>query len=159
MEISLYDIIMSGRASPPGSLSQTDYRALSDFRYQIRRFLRFSEEAAAAEGLEPQQHQMLLAIQGLDDPGGPTVGRLAEYLMIRHHSAVGMLDRLEERGLVERVRGDGDRRQVRVVIAAEGLRTLKRLSNLHREELRQSGPELVETLRRIVENRLEGAAE
>jgi DNA-binding MarR family transcriptional regulator len=150
---------MSGRASPPGSLSQTDYRALSDFRYQIRRFLRFSEEAATAEGLEPQQHQMLLAIQGLDDPGGPTVGRLAEYLMIRHHSAVGLIDRLEERGLVERVRGDGDRRQVRVRIASEGLHKLKRLSKLHREELRQSGPELVEALRQIVEHVAEGAAE
>ena len=137
------------------TLSHTGYRALSDFRYQIRRFLHFSEEAAAAEGLEPQQHQMLLAIQGLDDPGGPTIGRLAKHLMVRHHSAVGLLDRLEERGLVERVRGDEDRRQVRVRIASEGLRKLKKLSNLHREELRQSGPALVETLRRIVE----GAAE
>jgi DNA-binding MarR family transcriptional regulator len=142
-----------------GTLSHTDYHALSDFRYQIRRFLHFSEEAAGAEGLEPQQHQMLLAIQGLDDPGGPTVGRLAEYLMIRHHSAVGMVDRLEERELVERVRGDGDRRQVRVRIAAEGLRKLKRLSKLHRDELRQSAPALVETLRRIVEARPEGAQE
>jgi DNA-binding MarR family transcriptional regulator len=132
---------------------------LSDFRYQIRRFLHFSEEAAAAEGLEPQQHQMLLAIQGLDDPGGPTVGRLAEYLMVKHHSAVGMVDRLEERGWVERVRGEDDRRQVRVRIAAEGLRKLRRLSSLHRDELRQSGPALVETLRHVVEDTLEGAAE
>jgi DNA-binding MarR family transcriptional regulator len=150
---------MRGSTSPPDTLSHSDYRALSDFRYQIRRFLRFSEEAAAEEGLEPQQHQMLLAIQGLDDPGGPTVGRLAEYLMIRHHSAVGLIDRLEERGLVERVRGDEDRRQVRVRIAAEGMRKLKHLSKLHREELRQTGPALVETLQRIVESTMEGAGE
>jgi DNA-binding MarR family transcriptional regulator len=147
---------MSGRTSPPGILSHHDYRALSDFRYQIRRFLHFSEEAAAAEGLEPQQHQMLLAIQGLDEPGGPTVGRLADYLMIRHHRAVGLVDRLEERGLVERVRGSEDRRQVRVRLGSEGLYKLKRLSSLHRDELRQVAPALVETLRRIVE---EGAAE
>jgi len=143
--------------APPDRLSKADYRALSDFRYQIRRFLRFSEEAAAAEGLEPQQHQMLLAIQGLDDPGGPTISRLAECLMVRHHSAVGLLDRLEERGLVERVRGEGDRRQVRVRVASEGLHKLKRLASLHKEELRQNGPALVETLRRIVEK--EGAGE
>ena len=151
--------MVSGRVSPPGSLSHTDYRALSDFRYQIRRFLHFSEEAAAGEGLEPQQHQMLLAIQGLDDPGGPTVGRLAEYLMIRHHSAVGLVDRLEERGLVERVRGGEDRRQVRVRVATEGLRKLKRLTNLHRDELRRTGPALVETLKSIVEHTAEGTSE
>ena len=139
------------------TLSQSEYRALSDFRYQIRRFLRFSEEAAVAEGLEPQHHQMLLAIEGLDDPEGPTVGRLAEYLMIRHHSAVGLIDRLEARGLVERVRGEDDRRTVRVRIAAEGIDKLKRLSDLHREELRQSGPALVSALGRILENR-EGPA-
>ena len=150
---------MGGRVSPPDGLTQTDYRALSDFRYQIRRFLHFSEQAAAAEGLEPQQHQMLLAIQGLDEPDGPTIGQLAEYLMVRHHSAVGLVDRLEERGLVERVRGEQDRRQVRVRIAAEGLHKLKRLSSLHREELRQSEPALVETLRRIVESTSEGAGE
>jgi DNA-binding MarR family transcriptional regulator len=139
------------------TLSQSEYRALSDLRYQIRRFLRFSEEAAVAEGLEPQHHQMLLAIEGLDDPEGPTVGRLAEYLMIRHHSAVGLIDRLEARGLVERVRGEDDRRTVRVRIAAEGIDKLKRLSDLHREELRQSGPALVSALGRILEHR-EGPA-
>jgi DNA-binding MarR family transcriptional regulator len=150
---------VSARVSPPDNLTRADYHALSEFRYQIRRFLHFSEEAAAAEGLEPQQHQMLLAIQGLDDPGGPTVGRLAEYLMVKHHSAVGLVDRLEERSLVERVRGEGDRRQVRVRIAAEGMRKLKRLTKLHREELRQSGPQLVETLRHIVEHTSEGGEE
>jgi len=112
-------------------LSKSDYRALSHFRYQIRRFLHFSEEAARAEGLEPQQHQMLLTIEGSDEDCGPTVGCLAEHLLIRHHSAVGLLDRLEERGLVER----------------------HRLARQHRDELRKSEPELVETLRAVVEQR------
>jgi len=127
-------------------LTAADYRSLGDFRYQIRRFLHFSEEAAKAEGLEPQQHQMLLAVRALDEPEGPTVGSLAEHLIIRHHSAVGLIDRLVERGLVERVRGQEDRRQVRVRLTSEGEGKLRRLSTIHREELRSSGRMLVETL-------------
>lgn len=134
-------------------LSREDYQALSRFRYQIRRFLHFSEEAARTEGLEPQQHQMLLAIEASDGDGGPTVGHLAEQLFIRHHSAVGLLDRLEERGLVERTRGREDRRQVQVRMTAAGSDKLHHLSRQHREELRKSGPELVEALRAVVEHR------
>jgi DNA-binding MarR family transcriptional regulator len=134
-------------------LSRSDYRALSRFRYQIRRFLHFSEEAARAEGLEPQQHQMLLTIEGSDEDCGPTVGCLAEHLLIRHHSAVGLLDRLEERGLVERVRDGDDRRQVRVRITGAGSEKLHRLARQHRDELRKSEPELVEALRAVVEQR------
>jgi DNA-binding MarR family transcriptional regulator len=134
-------------------MSRADYRALSRFRYQIRRFLYFSEEAARGEGLEPQQHQLLLAIEGSDEPDGPTVGQLAEQLFIRHHSAVGLLDRLEERALIERVRGGEDRRQVRVWMTAAGAHKLHRLTSLHREELRRTGPELVQALRTVVEGR------
>ena len=133
-------------------MTQADYRALSQFRYQIRRFLHFSEEAARAEGLEPQQHQLLLAIQTLDESQSPTIGQLAEHLVLRHHSAVGLIDRLEGRGLVSRVRGEGDRRQVRVRLTAEGAERLRRLSALHREELRHSGPLLVEALDRIIQH-------
>jgi DNA-binding MarR family transcriptional regulator len=133
-------------------LTDADYRSLDAFRYRIRRFLHFSEEAAKAEGLEPQQHQMLLAIRAFEDPPStPTIGQLAEHLLIRHHSAVGMIDRLAERGLVERLRGEADRRQVRVRLTASGCQKLRHLSRIHREELRQSGPELVETLRRLLE--------
>ncbi len=133
-------------------LSRADYAALSRFRYQIRRFLHFSEEAARSEGLEPQQHQLLLAIEGSEEPEGPTVGHLADQLFIRHHSAVGLLDRLEERALIERVRSEEDRRQVRVRMTAEGAHKLHRLAWLHREELRRIGPELVEALRTVVEH-------
>jgi DNA-binding MarR family transcriptional regulator len=132
-------------------LSRGDYQALSHFRFQIRRFLHFSEEAARAEGLEPQQHQMLLAIEASDDAPGPTVGHLAEQLFIRHHSAVGLLDRLEERGLVERMRDGEDRRQVRVRMTEAGSAKLHHLARQHREELRKSGPELVEALRAVVQ--------
>ena len=130
----------------------SDYQALGQFRYQIRRFLHFSEAAARNEGLEPQQHQLLLAIKALDKEDGPTVGDLAEYLMVRHHSAVGLVDRLAERNLVERVRGQEDRRQVRVRLTGDGENKLRRLSAMHREELRSSGPLLVEALGRLIEH-------
>jgi len=129
-------------------LTSADYRALAEFRYQIRRFLSFSEQAARAEGLEPQQHQLLLAVRGIDRPN---IGDLAEYLMIRHHSAVGLIDRLEERGLVQRRRNGPDRRQVHVVLTPEGKERLSRLSAKHRAQLLRSGSGLVQTLRDLLE--------
>ena len=127
-------------------LEHSEFRALADFRYLIRRFLHFSENAARAEGLEPQQHQTLLAIRASGDPGGPTVGELAGQLLIRHHSAVGLLDRLEERGMVRRTRGAGDRREVRIRLTDAGARKLERLSGAHRAELANLHPALVESL-------------
>lgn len=124
----------------------SDYRALGQFRYQIRRFLHFSEAAARAEELEPQQHQMILAIRAWDEPDAPTIGALAAHLLLKHHSAVGLVDRLEQHGLVERVRDEDDRRQVRVHLTVEGQAKLERLSSVHREELRSSGPVLVNAL-------------
>jgi DNA-binding MarR family transcriptional regulator len=132
-----------------------DYRALGDFRFQIRRFLHFSEESARAEGLEPQQHQMLLTIRAWEDAEGPTIGMLAEHLFIRHHSAVGLLDRLEARQLVERVRGGADRRKVRIRLTPLGDEKLRGLSRAHAEELRRSGPMLVDALRTLLD-RLRG---
>jgi DNA-binding MarR family transcriptional regulator len=135
-------------------LSDSDYRALGAFRYQIRQFQNFSQQAAKSQGLEPQQHQMLLAIRSLEQPEtAPTIGHLAENLFIRHNSAVGMIDRLADHGLVERLRGEDDRRQVRVRLTSLGCQKLHHLSRIHREELRQSGPALVETLRRLLEQR------
>lgn len=132
-------------------LSISDYRALGDFRYQIRRFLHFSEAAAKNEGIEPQQHQMLLAIRVRSESGHPTIGALAEDLLIRHHSAVGLIDRLAERGLVDRVREGKDRREVRVRLTSAGMDKLRRLSAEHRGELRQSGPSLVRTLSALLD--------
>jgi DNA-binding MarR family transcriptional regulator len=131
-------------------ISTADYEALGHFRYHIRRFLHFSEAAARAEGLEPQQHQMLLAIRSGPDPDGPTIGQLAENLFLKHHSAVGLVDRLVERGLAERTRGADDRRQVRVRLTATGLEKLLRLSSVHRQELRSSGPDLVNSLTELL---------
>src|SRR5690349_14335871 len=127
-------------------MDDADYRALAEFRYQIRQFLHFSEEAARSEGLEPQQHQILLGVRGLGDGHGPTIGELADYLMVKHHSAVGLVDRLVQHGLVQRVHEDSDRRKVRVQLTAEGEAKLRRLSTAHRHELRNFGPRLVASL-------------
>jgi DNA-binding MarR family transcriptional regulator len=132
-------------------LNAQDYAALGEFRYRIRRFLHFSEAAAREEQLEPQQHQMLLAIRAATDAEGPTIGWLADQLLIRHHSAVGLIDRLEERRLVKRARSGLDRRQVRIHLAPDGERKLQRLSAIHRAELRNSGPLLVKTLQALLE--------
>lgn len=123
-----------------------DYAALAELRYQIRRFLRYSEEASRAAGIEPQQHQLLLAIKGLPDDRMPTIGTLAERLQLQHHSAVELVDRSVQRNLVRRVRGTSDQRQVFIRLTAKGERTLRDLSVHHRDILREAGPGLVEVL-------------
>jgi len=144
---------------PPsaGDLADADYRALADFRLQIRRFLHFSEEAARSEGLEPQQHQFLLTVRALTGSHSPTVGEIAGHLLIRHHSAVGLADRLVEHGLVERVRGESDRRQVRIQLTARGGNAIARLSTTHRAVLLNTGPLLVESLSALLRQRREKA--
>lgn len=129
-------------------LSDDDYRLLAEFRHQLRRFLAFSEEQAKAAGLQPQQHQLLLALRAAA-PEVPTVGYLAKRLVLRHHSAVELVDRLEERGFVRRVRSPEDRRQARVNITPEGEQVLLKLSVAHRAELQRTAPSLVEALQRL----------
>src|SRR6185369_9323763 len=85
-----------------------DYQALAEFRYQIRRFLHFSEQAARAAGIEPKQHQLLLAIKGLPESLRPTIGTLADRMQLQHHSAVELIDRLEKAGMVDRTRSEID---------------------------------------------------
>ena len=127
-----------------------DYRALAEFRFQIRKFLRFSEAAARKLGLEPQQHQILLAIKGMEPGTKPTVGELATRLQTRHHSVVELIDRLEARQLVSRRRSEQDRRQVWVELTPEGERILEALSVEHRAELETAGPALLDALRALL---------
>jgi DNA-binding MarR family transcriptional regulator len=134
-----------------GGLTSADYRALAEFRYQIRRFVAFSENAASLAGIEPQQHQLLLAIQGMPAGHKVRIGDLAERLQIRHHSAVELVGRMEAKGLVLRVPGETDRREVYVRLTPRGSRILRTLTMLHREELRRAAPALVSTLRRVCE--------
>ncbi len=133
---------------PTRSLTDADYRSLGEFRSQLRLFLAFSEAQARRAGLTPQQHQLLLAVRAA--PTAPSVGELAERLALRHHSTVGLVDRLERRRLVRREREAGDRRRARVSLTVLGARVLQQLSLLHRDELRRRGPDLVTTLRKVV---------
>ena len=123
-----------------------NYRALAAFRHEIRRFLRFSENAARASGLEPQQHQLLLAIKGLPPDSRPTISVLAERLQIQHHSAVELIDRLVKRGVVRRYRSRTDKRQVLVRLTQAGEDVLRQLSLHHLQELKSAGPVLAQVL-------------
>ena len=128
------------------TLTDAEYGALARFRYHLRRFLHFSEQAARAAGLEPHQHQVLLALKGLGQAGGATVGPLADWLQVRHHSAVELVDRTARRGLVERVPDPADRRRVLVRLTPAGEGVLHRLSVEHQAELRTAAPALLASL-------------
>ena len=130
-------------------LSIEEYRALAEFRYQIRRFLGFSEEQVRAAGMEPQQHQLLLAIKGLPDGVAATIGELAERLQLKHHSTVELVNRLEKLGYVARTNGQQDRRQVMVHLTHSGASILRKLSLAHHQELEIAGPRLSKALRSI----------
>lgn len=117
--------------------TQEDYEALLRFRTALRRFLHWSEEQAREVGLTPAQHQLLLAIKGHSDPEGPTIGEIADYLALRHHSAVELIDRAQRGELVERRRDDRDHRVIRVTLTKLGEEKIALLSQLHLDELRQ----------------------
>ena len=125
-------------------LRKADYRTLAQFRYLLREFASFSEEEARAAGLTVQSHQALLAIHGYPGPGPVTVGALSERLGIRHHSAVGLVDRLATRRLVHRSRDTQDARRVCLALQPQGLDLLG--TRAHRDELRRIGP----TLKRLL---------
>lgn len=116
-----------------------EYRRLLAFRTELRRFLHWSEEQAEAIGLTAAQHQLLLAVRGAPDRRGPTVGDVAASLLLRHHSAVGLVDRAVDAGLVRRVADPDDHRCVRLRVTPAGARKLARLSRRHLEELERLG--------------------
>ena len=117
-------------------ITKAEYEALAAFRYALRRFLRFSEQAARAHGVTPQQHQVLLAIKGFPGRESATISELAERLQMRQHSMVGLIDRIEALGLVQREAGTTDRRQVYVSLTPPGELLLHQLALMHRQELR-----------------------
>lgn len=126
--------------SAPGALTEEDYRRLLDLRTGLRRFLHWSEQQAGGAGITGAQHQLLLAIRGLAGERGPTVGEVAEVLLLRHHSAVGLIDRAEAAGLVRRQADPEDHRVARLRLTARGSRRLEQLAALHLEELRRLAP-------------------
>jgi DNA-binding MarR family transcriptional regulator len=120
-----------------GPVTDAEYRALAQFRRALRSFLYFSEEAARAAGLTPSQHQLLLAVRGADSDEAPTIGDVADWMKLRHHSAVELVNRAESSGLVRRVPDLTDHRRQRLVLTKLGETKLAALSTLHREELRR----------------------
>jgi DNA-binding MarR family transcriptional regulator len=117
-----------------------EYRRLLELRTGLRRFLRWSEERARAAGVTPAQHQLLLAVRGHPDPRGPTVGDVASYLLLRHHSAVGLVDRAEKAGLLVRGHDAENLSVVRLHLTDRGSRQLEALSEQHLEELAHLAP-------------------
>lgn len=132
-------------------MEKHQYQSLAEFRYQIRLFVHFSERAAREAGLEPQHHQLLLAVKGFDSHGdGPTVGDLADRLQLRHNSTVELIDRMEERHMVHRRTREADKRQVIVELTKTGENLLEALSKEHLSEISQTGPLLVSALQRLI---------
>lgn len=132
-------------------VSEAGFRRLAEFRHRIRQFLHFSEEAARSKGIEPQQHQLLLAVKGLPKGTRPTITALSQQLCLRHHSTVELVDRLVDQGALKRRHGELDHREVLVELTPHGEALLHRLSILHWEELRVSGPALSKSLQAVLQ--------
>jgi len=131
-------------------ISASEYRAMADLRYRLRLFLREGDAAARSAGLEPQQYLMLLAIRGLPDGNSAKIRSLADSLLIKHHSAVELVDRLEKRGLVRRSRGRQDRRQVLVSLLPKGQRVLERVVKQRIGEVRAGGNQLIRAINALL---------
>jgi len=137
-------------------LTLADYQALAEFRYQIRRFLHFSEGAVQAAGLERGQYQLMLAIKGIPEGVRPRIRELANRMQIQHHSAVELVNRLERGGYVRRARARDDRREVLLALTPKGERVLAELALHHHEELQSAAPTLVSALRRVMRSGKDG---
>jgi len=127
-------------------LSPRDYQALARFRYALRVFQRFSEDAARAAGVTPAQHQLLLAIKGWDGNGAPSVSDLADRLQLKHHSTVELVQRATAAGLVDATPDAADARRLQIALTPDGERVLASLSLLHRDELRRFRSEMHDVL-------------
>jgi DNA-binding MarR family transcriptional regulator len=140
--------------TPAADVPTAAFQTLAEFRYKVRQFLHFSEEAARVNGIEPQQHQLMLTIKGLPKGMRPTVTALSSRLCLRHHSTVELINRAVERGVLRRRHSDQDRREVLVELTSHGEELLQKLSVLHLEELRIAGPALSDALYAIVHHKV-----
>jgi DNA-binding MarR family transcriptional regulator len=127
-------------------ITPSEYQAMAELRYRIRLFLREGDAAARSSGLEPQQYLLLLAIRGMPDGVSAKIQSLADSLLIRHHSAVELVDRLEDHGYVRRSRGKEDRREVLVSLLPKGQRVLERVVQQRISELRAGGSQLIRAI-------------
>ena len=131
------------------AITKTEYEVLADFRYTLRQFMSFSENAAKERGITPQQHQALLAIKGFPGREQITISELSERLQIKHHSTVGLVNRLEAEKLITRSSAKDDHRKVFIYLTTRGNSILEKLSDIHREELKRLNPQLRLLLKRI----------
>lgn len=138
-------------------LTLADYQALAEFRYQIRKFLHFSEEAVHAAGLERGQYQLMLAVKGIPQGVRPRIRELANRMQIQHHSAVELINRLERGGYIRRERAQDDRREVLLALTPKGERVLGELALHHHEELQSAAPSLVTALRKLMRSGKDGS--
>jgi DNA-binding MarR family transcriptional regulator len=145
---------VSKRPTKRDAARAVDYGALAEFRYQLRKFLAFSEAAAQKAGLTPQQHQALLAIKGFSSPAPISVGDLARFLLIRHHTAVELMDRMTKLGLLSRIVDADDGRRVLLKLTRKGEQKLRTLSKIHFEELGSASPALTRILRSFQRSQL-----
>jgi DNA-binding MarR family transcriptional regulator len=136
---------------PTPDLLPNDYEALASFRYAMRKFLSFSKRALAAARMTPEQYEALLALKALAGSTGLTITQLSERLQVKHHTTVSLVDRLEALGFARRTPGVTDRRHVYVRLTRVGARTLSKVAILHREEMRNRSPEMIEALTRLRE--------
>lgn len=136
-----------------GKITEKEFQALGELRYRIRRFLQEGDVTAKQAGLEPQQYLLLLAIRGLPSGKEATISALAERLSLRHHSTVELIDRMEERGYVKRIRGREDRRRVLVYLLPRGEKLVEKVVEQRIIELRANGRALVQAISALLESR------
>jgi DNA-binding MarR family transcriptional regulator len=140
--------VRSARRAP--QLTRSDFQRLAEFRFQLRRFLHFSSIAVEEAGLRPQQYQLLQCVSGMPDELPPTIAHVAARMLLRHNSAVELVDRAIEQGLLKRVPDPADQRRILLRVTPQGERVLASLTAYHLEELEQAGPELIRALRRVL---------
>jgi DNA-binding MarR family transcriptional regulator len=132
------------------NLTRADIQRLAEFRFQLRRFLNFSNAAAEEAGLRPQQYQLLQCVSGMPDELEPTIAHVAARMLLKHNSAVELVDRTIEQGLLRRAADPLDHRRILLRVTAQGERVLASLATYHLEELDHAGPELIRALRRVL---------
>ena len=145
--------VSDARRSTRGSLSRSEYQILAEFRHQLAGFLRRRKDAARAEGLQPQQYELLLSINGLERDKQPTIKELAGQLCLQHHTVVELADRLEKKGLLARDAFGADKRVVLLRVTPAGQRVLNRIVHFSFAQLREEAPQLIQSLRRILRRR------
>lgn len=143
------------RSSTPSASATTisveQFRKLAEFRFQLRKFLQFSHAAAEGRGIRPQQYQLLLCVHGMLPELDPTIANIAARMMLKHNSAVELVDRTIGQGLLRRTPDPTDHRRILLRVTSQGERILASLADYHLQELEQTGPELIRALRRVLD--------